>query len=223
MSNYDEAILRRRMVDPTAPFPVLHQVVRIALYDEYAAKNFYSKVVESFGPKPPFVSIAQSEGRHISALSDLADRYGIPRPLDPFPFETQVSPTWRQNCERGVAGEIATAQLYAYLRQFVNEPDVIRVFGNLQAASLSQHLPAFQRAVADAMAQEQYHASKGIPPQAAYVKHGLVTDFIERALAGLGPSGRLVSPLVRHAHPALLAGVATGTAGVLLYRKKRST
>ncbi|MCD8516857.1 MAG: ferritin [Burkholderiaceae bacterium] len=223
MPNYDEAILRRRVVNPLAPFPVLHQAVRIAFYDEYAARSFYNKVLEAYGAKPPFEAIARSELRHVAALTELADRYGIPRPLDPFPGETQVSPTWRQNCERAIAGEIANVQLYAYLKQFVSEPDVNGVFSNLQAASFNNHLPAFQRALAAAVAQEQYHASRGIPPQAAYVKHGMVTDFIERALAGLGPTGRLVSPLVKHAHPALLAGMATGTAGVLIYRKKHST
>ena len=44
MTNFDEAILRGKLIQPTAPFPVLHQALRIALYDEYAARAYYAAV-----------------------------------------------------------------------------------------------------------------------------------------------------------------------------------
>lgn len=219
MKNYDEPILRSRRIDPAAPFPVLHQALRIALYDEYAAQSFYARVVEAFGPREPFVDIVRSEERHIAALSNLCQHFGIPRPLNPFPQETAVSPSWLHNCERGVAGEIANIQLYEYLLTQVGEPEVRRVFQNLQASSLQHHLPAFRQAVADALAQERYHAARGVPPEEAYVHHGPVSDFLERLLTHAGPLG-IFSPLLRHSHPAMLAGMVAGGAGVYLLKHR---
>jgi hypothetical protein len=216
MQNYDEPILRRRRIDPAAPYPILHQAVRIALYDEYAACSFYAKVVEAFGPQPPFANIVHAEERHIAALSRLCEHLGIPRPLDPFPFETRIEPAWLANCERGIAGEIANIRLYEYLLNEVTEPEVRQVFRNLQAASLEHHLPAFRQAVLNAMAQERYHAARGIPPEQAYVRHGPLSDVMEKAFARLGmragPLG-LFSPLLSRTHPALLTGLAVGGLG----------
>jgi len=223
MQNYDEPILRLRSIDPGAPFPILHQAVRIAIYDEYAARSFYAKVVEAFGQRPPFVDIVRSEERHIAALSKQCERLGIPRPQDPFPLETRIAPTWLINCERGVAGETAKIRLYQTLIMQVAEPEVRDVFQNLQATALENHLPAFREAVLDAIAQERYHAARGIPPQQAYVRHGPLADLMEQAFAQLGvnagPLG-VVSPLLRHAHPALLAGMAVGGAGVYVLKNK---
>ncbi|NHN78866.1 ferritin [Azotobacter chroococcum] len=219
MRNYDEPILRSQRIDPAAPFPILHQAVRIALYDEYAAHAFHAGVVEAFGSRPPFVNVLRSEERHIAALSSLCQRFGIPRPLNPFPQETSVAPSWLVNCERAVAGEIANIRLYDYLLGQVGEPEARRVFLNLQAASRERHLPAFRQAVADAMAQERYHAARGIPPEAAYVRHGPFSDFMERALAHAGPLG-IFSPLLRHSHPAMLAGLVAGGAGIYLLKNR---
>ncbi|WP_333874947.1 ferritin-like domain-containing protein [Methylobacter sp.] len=223
MQNYDEPILRMRRTDLTAPFPIVHQAVRIAVYDKYAARSFYAAVVEAFGQRPPFVNILRSEEQHIAALSRLCERLGIPRPMDPFLHETQIAATWLANCERGVAGEIANIRLYQILLTQVVEPEVRHVFQNLQAASLENHLPAFREAVLDAMAQERYHAAQGIPPQQAYVRHGPLSDLMEKALVQLGthagPLG-IFSPLLRHTHPAMLAGMAVGGAGVYLLKHK---
>ena len=223
MQNYDEMILRRRRIDPAAPYPVMHQAVRIAIYDEYAGRSFYGKVIEAFGPHPPFVNIVHAEQRHIDALSRLCERFGIPRPLDPFPYETRIEPTWLANCKRGVAGEIANIQLYEYLLSQVDEPKVRQVFQNLQAASRDHHLPAFRQAVLNAISQERYHAAHGIPPERAYVRHGPLADVMEKAFARLGTQGgtlSIFSPILSRTHPALLAGMAAGCAGVYLLKKK---
>jgi len=225
MANYDEAILRSKTIQPAAPFPVLHQALRIALYDEYAARAFYAAVVQAFGPQLPFVNIVQSEVQHIEALSRLCERYGVPRPIDPFPAETTVAATWSANLERGVAGEIANIQLYDVLLNFVAEPDVRQVFANLQAASLNNHLPAFQRALEAAVARESWHLQQGIPPNQAYVRHGPLTDALERGFALLArQSGAfgLVGTLVRTTHPVMLAGMVAGGAAVHYLRQPKS-
>lgn len=223
MRNYDEPILRSHRIDPRAPFPLLHQAVRIALYDEYAARSFYTRVLEAFGARPPFVEVSRSQAGRIATLTALCERFGIPRPLDPYPMETSVAPAWLLNCRRAVAGKMANVRLYANLLAQVGEPEIRRVFAQLQAASLEQHLPVLQQALLDAQAHERLHAAKGVAPAQAYVKHGPLSDFLERSLAHLssqpGPIGML-SPILRHVNPALLAGMTAGGAGVYLLREK---
>lgn len=223
MANYDEAILRSRSVQPSAPFPILHQAIRIALYDEYAARAFYRHVVEAFGAQPPFANIVTAEEQHVAALGRLCERLGIPRPLDPFPGETTLAPSWRANLERAVAGEIANVQLYRKLLPHVIDRDVRRVFGNLQAASLDNHLPAFQLALQQAIARESYHAAQGVPANQAYVRHGPLTNLIEQGFSLLarqhGAFG-LLGTLARNAHPALLAGMLAGGAAVHTLRQR---
>lgn len=223
MQNYDEVILRTQQIDRRAPFPVAHQALRIALYDEYAARSFYARVIEAFGPRAPFANILKSEEQHIAVLLGLCERLGVPRPLDPFPQESSVEASWMANCRRAVAGELANVRLYAYLLTQVAEPELRRVFGSLQAAAVQNHLPAFRQAMVDAQAQESYHAARGIPPQEAYVRHGPMSDFLERAFSQFGPYAGplgLFSPLLRNAHPALLAGLVTGGAGAYLLKNR---
>lgn len=223
MPNHDEHILRTRSIDPGAPGPVVHQAVRIALYDEYAARAFYARVIEAFGPRPVFVNILRSEQQHVAALLALCERFGIARPLDPFPAETTVEPSWLANCQRAIIGEAANARLYAYLLTQVAEPEVRRVFMNLKAAALQHHLPAFRQAAAAAQAQESYHAMRGVPPQQAYVRHGPLSDVLERAFSRLGPYAGPIgvfSPLLRNLHPAMLAGMAAGGAGAYLLKNR---
>lgn len=224
MNNYDELILRRRRIDRGAPFPPLHQAVRIALYDRYAARSFYLRVAEAFGARAPFPAMAKSAAGQVEALAALADRFGIPRPLDPFPVETTVAPAWSVNCRRAVAGEMAAVQLLAQLAAQLAEADARRTLLQVRETSLGRHLPAFEQALADAYAHETYHAAKGVTPQQAYVRHGPLSDFMERALSQLGgqlgPIG-VLSPLLRSAHPALLAGLAAGGAGAFFLQQKR--
>lgn len=223
MQNYDERILRSRRLDPQAPYPLLHQAVRIALFNEYAARSFYARVAESFGAREPFVRMGASEERHILALSQLCEQLGVARPLDPFPAETSIEPSWLANCSRAVAGEIAKVRLYADLLAVVIEPEVRQVLANLQQAAYAQHLPAFREAALSALEQERYHAAMGVPAQQAYVKHGPLSDLLEKALVQIAGSGSvlgLLSPVLRNSHPALLTGMAVGGAGVYLVKKK---
>lgn len=224
VTNFDEALLRSRRLDPAAPYPLIQQALRIALYDEYAAHAYYAGVVAAFGPAPPFVNIVDAEVRHIEALGRLCDRYGVPRPYDPFPAETEVAPTWRANLEQGVTAEIANVQLYDHLLAATAAPDLRQVFLNLQAASRDNHLPAFARALGAALDRESWHARRGLGAAAAQVRHGPLTEAMERGLAMLershGAFG-VAGSLLRAAHPALLAGVAAGGAAVHFLRRRK--
>lgn len=223
MNNHDEAILRGRRIDRRAPFPVLHQALRIALYNAYAARSFYARVIEAFGPRPPFADLVKAEEQEVTALSALCQRFGIPRPLDAFPSQTRPASGWLANCQRGLAGEVASLRLYGELLGAVREPETRRLFLQLQTDALEHHLPALQHAALEAAARERFHAARGIGPEQAYVRHGPLSDFVEKALAHLGahagPIG-FVGPILRHTHPATLAGLAVGGAGVYLVKTR---
>lgn len=221
--NYDEAILRSGMPNPAAPFPILHQILRIALYHEYATRAYYLKVMEAFGERAPFSQIAQSEARHIEALTRLCERFGVPRPLDSFSAQTVVAPTWRMNLERAILDEVQTVQLYDRLLPFASDPSVVRVFMSLRAAALNSHLPAFQRAQQQAAALESYHASQGIPATQAYVQHGPLTNLFEQGFSLLARQNSvlgLAGSLVKSADPAFLMGIFAGGATLHYVRKK---
>lgn len=222
MRNFDEPLLRGRRIQSAAGFSTVQQALRIALHDGYAARAFYAQVNEAFGARPPFAAITLSQARHIEKLGGLCQRYGVPRPLDPFAQETRISPSWRGNLERAVAGELAKVQLYQQLLSQLVEPDIQRELARLQRASLDKHLPAFQRALQQAIEQESLHAQHGVPAGEAYMQHGPISDFMEKAFSVLGSQHRalgFVAPLLR-AHPALLAGLAAGAAGTYLIKKR---
>ncbi|GEM_PF-1441725 len=115
-----------------------------ALEEEYGALALYQGIIADFGEVAPFVAIARSEQQHVNALLRLFSRYELTAPAAPA-FDTLPSfDTLEAACEAGVAAEIADAALYDTLLESVSAPNVVRVFTRLQAASLEQHLPAFE-------------------------------------------------------------------------------
>ena len=113
------------------------------LLDEHKALATYASVMADFGAVQPFVSIARAEEQHIAALERVFERYGVPLPTVPqFDIEPFASP--EEACAAGVDAEIANAGLYDQLLSVIDHADVARVAQNLQAASLNNHLPAFE-------------------------------------------------------------------------------
>ena len=60
------------------------EALNMALDDEYHALSTYQAVMATFGEVEPFASIAQSEQRHIDALANQFNKYGIPVPENPY-------------------------------------------------------------------------------------------------------------------------------------------
>ncbi len=116
-----------------------------ALDDEYRARAIYGQVLADFGDVRPFSNIVEAETRHIEALRVLFARYGLSFPEDPWPGKVERYASVREACAAGVEAEIANAALYDRLKASTRRPDILAVFGNLQAASQERHLPAFQR------------------------------------------------------------------------------
>jgi hypothetical protein len=120
------------------------QALTEAIEEEYGALNTYEAVLSQFGSVLPFSRIARSEQQHVDALARLFEKYGleVPANLGLVPAPTFASLT--EACQTGVDAEIADAALYDALGASVDNADILQVFDNLQAASLNNHLPAFE-------------------------------------------------------------------------------
>jgi hypothetical protein len=120
---------------------VLHE----ALDDEHRAWATYDQVIADFGDVQPFGNIREAEGRHIDALATLFLRYGVPVPENPWPGKVTRYLSLKAACDAAVEAEIANAQMYDRLIASTRCPDIVAVLRNLQAASQTRHLPAFER------------------------------------------------------------------------------
>ncbi len=146
--NFDEDLLITLRVDPNYDEPILHQVLRIAVYDEYHAYETYKKTIETFGAVTPFTNIMDSEVRHFQALEPLLIKYNVPAPINNWYEKIELPNTQLECCEVGVAAEIDNIKMYDNLLSYVDEyPDIKDVLYKLQAASYNNHLPAFRSCV----------------------------------------------------------------------------
>ena len=125
---------------------LVQQALNDALDDEYKARATYAAVIDRFGPVRPFVTIIQSEQRHIVALQNLLRQRGWPIPDDPYGGKIAAPASLEEACAQGAAAELANGALYERLgAQAADDPEVLAVFANLRRASQERHLAAFQR------------------------------------------------------------------------------
>lgn len=121
------------------------EALKLALDDEYKARTIYSRVIADLGAARPFTQIVRAEDSHIAALVNLFNRYGLAVPVNPYPGSVPTFDTLGAACAAGVQAEIDNAAVYDKIFSMVDNPDIIRVFTSLQQASLTKHLPAFER------------------------------------------------------------------------------
>jgi len=120
-------------------------MLEAALQEEYNAEMLYRSVLAAFGPDTlPFATIAEAEARHVGALKLLFTRRELAAP--PWaPVDFPSFGSLAEACAAGVEAELADAAFYTpYLQRTDLPRDVRNVFTNLQAASLENHLPAFE-------------------------------------------------------------------------------
>ena len=130
-----------------------------ALDDEYHAFSTYDQVVADFGEVRPFINVRGAEARHIDALLNLFDRYGVPPPANHWSGNVKRYQRVHDACVDAVEAEIANAALYERLMASTTRPDLLAVFANLRDASQQRHLPAFQRCVSrDRIPQARHFA-----------------------------------------------------------------
>lgn len=121
-----------------------NQALVRALQEEFGSQAFYESVVNTFGNVTPFSAIARSEAQHAAALVNLANKYGVAMPEFPAGDGLPTFATIAEACQAGVEAEIADAALYDELMAVTTHSDLLRVYANLQSASLNNHLPAFE-------------------------------------------------------------------------------
>ncbi len=146
-TNIDEALLISARIDENSQIPIVSQILRIAVYDEFKAYETYTKIIEKFGLVQPFVNIKEAEAVHYAALIQLMQKYNVEVPLNNWASKIEIPNTFIECCEMGVAGEISNIAMYNNLLSYAVEPDIKDVLFRLQAASYNNHLPAFRNCV----------------------------------------------------------------------------
>lgn len=138
---------------PTAPSPVtgsLASDVRAALersiQDEYRAETTYQGVVEDLGSLAPFVNVLSAEQRHSASIADLFVRRGLTPPANSWTLATVPHFTSIPvACGAAATAERGNVAMYDELLRLTLPADVRQVFDNVRLASLSNHLPSFER------------------------------------------------------------------------------
>ena len=138
---------------PTAPSlspATLTSEVRAGLersiQDEYRAETTYQGVIQDLGPLAPFVNVLSAEQRHSASIAELFARRGLTPPtsswtLATVPHFTSIPVA----CGAAATAERGNVAMYDELLRLTLPGDVRQVFENVRVASLSNHLPAFER------------------------------------------------------------------------------
>lgn len=118
-----------------------------ALQEEYKAQMLYRSVLEDYPGALPFAAIVESEVRHVEALQMLFTRRQQTPPASLWtPASFTPFNSIQAACAGGVEAETGDGAFYTpYLQRTDLPQDARNVFTNLQAASLENHLPAFER------------------------------------------------------------------------------
>ena len=118
---------------------------------EYAARAEYAAILAKFGAGvQPYANIYEAEVKHIAALQQQCQKFGVPVPADPYLGNVTAPATLLEAAELGVVAETLNVAMYDdFLTKVTNYPSLVQVFTNLRAASLNNHLPAFEAAVAN--------------------------------------------------------------------------
>jgi hypothetical protein len=119
-----------------------------AIDEEYLARDTYEFVLDKLGADvTPFNRIALSEQQHVDALSALFEEYSLTTPGDAGLAADPIFTDRAEACQIGVDAEKRDIALYDELlaSDNIKHADMIQVFTNLRAASLNDHLPAFEQ------------------------------------------------------------------------------
>ncbi len=212
--NYNEQILVTQRVNEQSEQPILHQVLQIAVYDEFKAYETYSKIIESFGYVQPFVSIKEAEAIHYAALIPLLQKYNVPVPINDWANKIEVPKSYVECCELGVASEINNIAMYDHLLQYVTEDDVRDTLFKLQAASFNNHLPAFRRCVSNYYSGQNTHeAGFDFNQENIMEKFGEYQMLLDDIMAGNVDQDKLTQ-IFSKLNISTLSGAAFGSASV---------
>lgn len=115
-----------------------------SIEDEYLARGEYQKIIETFGPRRPFINIVKAEERHIAGLKPLFIKYAVPIPADCGMELAKVPDSFSETFQIGIEAEIANIAMYErFLKQEL--PDDIRDIFQYLLQGSEHHLKAFRR------------------------------------------------------------------------------
>lgn len=211
--NIDEQLLESQKVDESNSQTILSQVLRIAVYDEFKAYELYTKIIEKFGYVTPFVNIREAEARHYSELIPLLEKYEIDVPINNWAEKVEVSNSFIEACELGVASEINNIAMYENLLAYVEEVDVRDVLYKLQAASYNNHLPAFRNCVINYYTSSSELNTKGFNQEELMQKLGEYQSLFEDAMSGNLDQSKLTE-LFSKLNISMISGAAFGGAAI---------
>lgn len=118
-----------------------------AIQEEYTAMNTYQAVLNELGDVLPFSRIVRAEQQHVNALIRVAERFGVEVPENAGEVADIEWNTLEEACQMGMTFEQMDADLYDELLPNTTNTSLIRVYSNLQRASLEKHLPAFEACI----------------------------------------------------------------------------
>lgn len=124
----------------------VENALKNTLADEYKAQVTYQRILTDFGDNTkPFVNIKKAEVKHAEAITKLMVNYGVGVPENSFKVEEiPVFTSIQEACTLGVIAEIENIELYDRYLTLDLPSDIRNVFENNRAASLNNHLPAFE-------------------------------------------------------------------------------
>jgi hypothetical protein len=136
---------------PTGPTtiaidPALSTLLTRAIQDEYRAETIYQGVLNDFGALQPFGNVLTAEERHSASIGRLFTNRALAVPTSTWtvgtvPHFSSVSAA----CAAGVVAERENIAMYDDLLRGDLPADVRQVFSNNRSASVTNHLPAFER------------------------------------------------------------------------------
>ncbi len=225
MKNFDEDLLISLRVDPEYNEPILNQVLRIAIYDEFHAYETYKKVIEQFGASMPFSNIIQAEERHFNALLNLLQKYGVEVPINDWASKIELPKTLVECCEVGVAAEIDNIMMYDNLLSYTQQEDVKDVLYRLQAASYNNHLPAFRKCVAkqntDVNVSDIYNNYSTHKNEDVFSKLQEFQGVVSSIMSGkIDPNQ--ITKLVNNLNGSLVGGLAIGALGAAILSQMKN-
>lgn len=122
----------------------IEEMLTYAIQDEYMAQGEYEAIMEEYGVQRPFSNILKAEGRHISMLLPLLEKYDVEVPEDDSADRAVIPASIAEGYKAGVDAEIKNIEMYeSFLAEDLPE-DVKVVFERLKSAS-EKHLSAFER------------------------------------------------------------------------------
>ena len=210
--NIDEQLLESQRVDEKNSQPIVSQVLRIAVYDEFKAYETYTKIIEKFGYVQPFVNIKEAEARHYSILIPLLEKYEIEVPINNWQDKIEVPNTYVEACELGVASEIRNIAMYENLLAYTQEEDIKDVLYKLQAASYNNHLPTFRNCVINYYTASS-SSSQGFNQEELMEKLGEYQGLFEDVMSGNIDQNKLTEILSK-LNISMISGAAFGGAVV---------